>query len=481
MGRWLLPLIVIAGGISGCVTNPATGAKEFSLLSRADEIALGQQGDAQIVAEFGVYDDQAVARYIDSLGQSIAKSSEDPSLPWTFRVLDSPVINAFALPGGFVYVTRGLLAYMQNEAQLAVVLGHEIGHVTARHTARQYTNSQLAGLGVGLGSILFEDIQPFVGAVETGLQLLFLKYGRDDERQADELGVKYATRLGYQAGEGAKFFTTLKRIQDQQQGGSLPTWTSTHPDPAEREQTVLRLAQQYADQFPGDETRGTDVAAFVPRFNNIVFGQNPRHGFVQGGVYYHPDLRFQFSVPSGWTVGNFAAQVQLAPSGQSDAAAMLTTLPDANPQTVAQSFVQANKATVLESQSITVNGLAAYRLLSTIPLEDGSSLTALSYFIRKATPSGMLLFAFHGYATQARFSSYSSTFQSVLGSFSEVTNSSVLAVVPNRLDVFQSSRSGQFQTLVQSHAGVSLDELAIINQRQLTEEVPAGTFLKQVD
>lgn len=481
-GRWaLLVMVSLLGAMSGCVTNPATGESEFSLLSREDEIALGQEGDAQIVAEFGVYDDAAVAAYVDSLGQALARNSDDPNLVWTFRVLDSPVINAFALPGGFVYVTRGLLAYLQDEAQLAVVLGHEIGHVTARHTARQYTSSQLAQLGVGLGSILFEDVRPFLGAVETGLELLFLKYSRDDERQADELGVKYATKIGYKASEGSRFFGTLKRVSDQEQGGALPTWASTHPDPAEREQTVLNLAAQYAGQFPGDEVKGTDSSAFIPRFDKIVFGQNPRHGFVQGGVFYHPDLRFQFNVPSGWAVGNFASQVQLAPNvAQPDAAILLGTQPDGDPQSAAQQFVSANGATVQESQAGTVNGLSAYRLRSSIQLEDGSSITVLSYFIRKSTPEGTLLFVFHGYSSPAQFGSYVTTFTSVFNSFNEVTNGAVLAVVPNRLDVFNAPRTDQFSALVQTGAGLTVEDLAIMNQRQTSDQVQAGAVLKQV-
>lgn len=482
VGRWLLPvLVIIVGAMSGCVTNPATGESEFSLLSREDEIALGREGDAQIVAEFGIYEDAAVAAYVDSLGQALARSSDDPNLVWTFRLLDSPVINAFALPGGYIYVTRGLLAHLQNEAQLAVILGHEIGHVTARHTARQYTNAQLAGLGVGLGSIVFEDVRPFVGAIETGLQLLFLKYGRDAERQADELGVKYATKVGYKASEGSRFFTTLKRIRDQQQGGSLPSWADTHPDPAEREQTIINLAAQYAAQFQGDENRGADSAQYLPRIDNVVFGQNPRHGLVQGGVFYHPDLRFQFNVPSGWAVGNFASQVQLAPAtSQPNAAVILTTQPDANPQTAAQQFASANSATVVESGATTVNGLTAYRMRTNITLEDGSTLSALSYFIRKNTPQGTLLFVFHGYSGQAQFGGYASTFESVFTSFNEVTNSAVLNVSPFRLDVFNASRTDQFSSLVQAGGGLTVDDLVIMNQRSSNNQVQAGTILKQV-
>ena len=467
--------------LAGCVTNPATGEKEFSLLSREDEIALGRQGDAEIVAQYGVYDDQEVARYVDSLGQALASQSDDPSLQWTFRVLDSPVINAFALPGGYVYVTRGLLAYMQNEAQLAVVLGHEIGHVTARHTARQYTSSQLAGLGVGLGAILFEDVRPFLGAVETGLQLLFLQYGRDDERQADELGVKYATKVGYEASEGSKFFTTLKRISDQQEGGMLPTWASTHPDPAEREQNIINLAAQYRQQFPNTGQRGTNAEAFVPRFENIIFGQNPRQGFVQSGFFYHPELRFQFRVPSGWAVSNFATQVQMVPNtAQPDAAMVFLTAPNQNPSTAASQFVSENGAQALESQAGTLGGFPAHRLRTSITLEDGSVLSALSYFIQKPTPEGTMLFMFHGYTDQARYSSYASTFETVFTSFSEVTDGGVLGVQPFRLDIFQAPRTDQFQSLVQASAITTVDDLAIMNQRTVSDQVAAGTSLKQV-
>lgn len=471
------------GWAAGCVTNPATGENEFSLLSREQEVELGRQGDAEIVAQFGVYDDAAVSRYVDSLGQAIAARSDDPSMVWTFRVLDSPVINAFALPGGFVYVTRGLLAHSQTEAQLAVVLGHEIGHVTARHTARRYTSSQLASIGVGLGAILLEDVRPFLGEIEVGLQLLFLKFSRDDERQADELGVKYAAKLGYKTEDGAKFFETLKRIQDQQEGGSLPDWASTHPDPVEREQTVLRLAEQYRAQFPTDQPKGGDPEAFVPRFDEIVFGENPRHGFVSGNTFHHPDLRFQFTVPSGWAVGNFPSQVQMTPNVQQPQAAMVMSAnAGTDPQAAANAFVQQSSAQVAESRQTTVNGLTAYRLISLVRTEDGTNLTALSYFIRKSVPGGTMIFTFHGYTEQSRFESYRNAFESVPTSFRELTDANILAVVPFRLDVFRAPRTDAFSALVaaNSAAGVTTLDLAIMNQRQPADQVAQGTSLKQV-
>lgn len=476
-GRLAMMLIVIASAVSGCVTNPATGEKEFSLMSREQEIQLGQQGDQEIVAEFGVYDDQAVASYVNQLGQKIAAKGDDPSLTYTFRVLDAPVVNAFALPGGYVYVTRGLLAYMENEAQLAMVLGHEIGHVTARHAAKQYTSQQLVGFGLGVGSILFQQVQPYLGAIQTGLQLLFLSFSRDDERQADELGVQYATRVGYKASEGAKFFEVLKRMQDLDKGSALPTWASTHPDPGEREQTVRDRAAYWAQQLGQTNLTGDDPSTLVPRLQNMIFGQNPRNGFVQGGIFYHPELRFQMPVPSNWQVGNFASQVQMMPEA-GDAAILLMATTDADPATAAQQFVSQNGASVVQSGSTTINGLPAYRLVTNITSEDGTVLTATSFFIRK---SGRL-YVMHGYSTQARYGAYASTFDMVGGGFQEVTNTSVLNVQPYRLNVFQASRTDQFASLVQANtnAGLDLENLAILNQRTTSETIPAGTYLKDV-
>jgi predicted Zn-dependent protease len=467
--------------ISGCVTNPVTGNKEFSLLTPAQEKELGAQGDQEIVATYGVYDDAALADYVNQMGQKVAANSDAPDYGYTFRVLDSPIINAFALPGGYVYVTRGLLAYLEDDAQLAMVLGHEIGHVTARHAAKQYTNSQLANLGVGLGAVLFEDVRPFLGAIQTGLQLLFLKYSRDDERQADELGVEYATRSGYQASEGAKFFETLNRMQGQQEGGALPTWQSTHPDPAEREQTILTRAEYWHEQLPSVALGGVDPESYIPRLENIVFGTDPRQGFVQSGIFYHPTLRFQFPVPQGWDIANFSAQVQMA-SSAGDAVIVMTTATGTDPATAATQFVNDAGAQVIESGARTVNGFNAYRVKSNVQVDDGqggtATLTVLSYFISK---DGRL-YVFHGYTEQSQFGSYANTIESVFTNFREVTNSAVLNVQPFRVDAFKAPRTDQFSALVQtnSEAGLGVEDLAIMNQVQSSDQIQSGTDLKQV-
>jgi predicted Zn-dependent protease len=493
IGMRVISLALVASvAVGGCVTNPATGKKEFSLMSVQQEIELGAQADAQIVAEFGLYNDPAIASYVTGLGARVAAKAENPGYAFTFRVLDSPVINAFALPGGYVYVTRGLLAHLDNDAQLAVVLGHEVGHITARHSARAYTSAQLANIGVGLGSVLFEEVRPFLGAVQTGLQLLFLKFSRANETESDDLGVKYATRAGFDAKEGAEFFRSLERIQteaEMKNGGKLPSWASTHPDPGDREVTVTQLAATYAAQLaPTGGLGGVNPAEYNARLENLVYGPDPRQGFVESGYFNHPQLRFRFAVPQGWGLANFATLVQFAPEA-GDAAAEMSTVSGGTPSQVASSFVSQTGATIVTpAQSLSVNGHSAVRMITSLQMDNGQGgvipLTIMSYFIQKDN----LVYVFHGYSASANFARYQSAFETSFGSFATLTDAGALAVQPYRLDVFNAPRAAPFNQLVTAPAakrgvGVTVDvnELAIMNQRQTTETVPAGTPLKKVE
>src|SRR5215510_3352297 len=191
--RRVLAVAAVAWAAAGCAVNPATGKKEFTLVTPSQEAAMGREGYSAAIAEYGLYDDASVSAYVDSVGRKVAAASEEPTLPWRFTVLDDPVVNAFAMPGGYIYVTRGLLAHMQSEAQLAGVLGHEIGHVTARHSAKQITQQELYGLGLGIASAVSPTFRRYGSTAEQALGLLMLKYSRDDETQADELGVRYAS------------------------------------------------------------------------------------------------------------------------------------------------------------------------------------------------------------------------------------------------------------------------------------------------
>src|SRR5438093_2285037 len=232
--RFPLALLVAVAVAAGCAVNPATGSRQLMLVSASQEIALGRDYDQQVAASIGIYPDSELQRYIQQFGARLAASSERPNLPWSFRVVDDPVVNAFALPGGFIYVTRGILAHLNSEAELAGVVGHEIGHVTARHTASRITKQQLAQVGLAVGSIASPQLERYAGLASTALGVLFLKYSRNDESQADHLGLRYMRRGNYDPREMPNVFRMLDRVSAAQSGGRIPEWLATHPNPEHR-------------------------------------------------------------------------------------------------------------------------------------------------------------------------------------------------------------------------------------------------------
>src|SRR5688500_18150859 len=299
-----------------CATNPATGKKEFSLMSEAQEIELGRSMDGEVRKQMGVYADAELQKYVEGIGMRLARASQRPTLPWHFAVVDEPAVNAFALPGGYIYVTRGILPFLDTEADLAGVLGHEIGHVTARHSAQQYTKATSAGLGVQLLSIFVPEAQSFQGLTETALGVLFLKYGREDELQADRLGVDYTAKTGWNPAGVGGMLRTLARL-DEAAGSrrGVPNWLSTHPAPADRVQKVQEYIAQSGVPAGTGTGRGDDVA-FLRRIDGLVGGDSAGKGIVRGATFAHPVLRLWIGFPRGWEVQVSREQVMgKAPDG----------------------------------------------------------------------------------------------------------------------------------------------------------------------
>ncbi|RYY68894.1 MAG: peptidase M48, partial [Chitinophagaceae bacterium] len=187
--------------INSCAKNPVTGKRQVVFTSEAQEIAMGQEADPQIIAQYGLYEDSTLQRFINEKGKAMAAISHRPNLQYHFRVVDSDILNAFAVPGGYVYFTRGIMAHFNNEAEFAGVLGHEIGHITARHTVVQQSKQVFGQLGLIAGMIIKPELGQFAEQASQGLGLLFLKFGRDAERQSDQLGVEYSSKINYNAHE----------------------------------------------------------------------------------------------------------------------------------------------------------------------------------------------------------------------------------------------------------------------------------------
>src|SRR5438874_3714401 len=334
--RWAAPLALLAGlGAGGCAVNPATGSRQLMLISESQEIAMGRDYDKQVVASIGLYPDSGLQRYLQQFGTRLAATSERPNLPWTFRVVDDPVVNAFALPGGFIYVTRGIFAHLNSEAELAGVVGHEIGHVTARHSVSQLSKQQLTQLGLAVGTIASPDFERFAGLASAGLGVLFLKYSRDAERQADDLGLRYMRRVNYDPREMPHVFEMLTRVSQAQGGGRVPEWLATHPDPENRrgriEQEVAALPQSFSGVAVNRDP-------YLRQLDGLVFGTNPREGYFKGTRFFHPELRLRLTFPDGWQTSN-GKQAVAATSSEQDAVVELSVAKEASADAAVRAFL----------------------------------------------------------------------------------------------------------------------------------------------
>ena len=456
---------------AGCATNPVTGERQFSLISESQEIAMGQAAAAEVRQTIGLVDDRALQEYVSGTGMPLARNSERPRLPWSFEVVDDPTPNAFALPGGFIFVTRGMLNLMDSQAELASVLGHEIGHVTARHSATAISRQQLAQLGVGLGGIFFPEVQPFGQAIGAGLGLLFLKHGRDAERQADQLAVQYALSGNYDIRETVDVFRSLQRAGDRQRG-ALPTWLSTHPAPEER----IDRFEQYIATAGGRTGTVVDRAEYLNHIDGLTYGTNPRQGFFRDQVFYHPDLQFRFTLPPGWQGQNLTQAVE-AISPNRDAAMVLMIARAEQPAAAARQLAAQQNVRVLRSSAERINGLSSVVSLFDAATEGGAVRGIAAHIAFRGRVYELI-----GYAPMERFASNSRVLERALNSFAPVTDRATLAIQPRRIDVLRLPRSMTVAEFAREYrSGIPIEELALINQVDgANATFAAGSLVKRV-
>jgi predicted Zn-dependent protease len=451
--------------LAGCATNPATGRRQIMLVSEAQEIEMGRQADQEVAGSIGLYPDDGVQKYVADLGASLAQVSERPSLPWTFRVVDDAAVNAFALPGGYNYVTRGLMTHLNSEAELASVMGHEIGHVTARHTAASITKSQLATIGLVAGMIVQPELARFGDLAQAGLSLLFMRFGRDAERQADDLGLRYITRREYDPREMVEVFSVLDRLGEASGEGRLPAWLSTHPPPEDRAQRIRAAidAQRLAGARVEDR-------AYLRHIDGMVFGENPREGFFQGAGFFHPELRFQLRFPAGWK-GQNQKQAVGAISPQEDAIVVLTLAPGTSAEQAANAFLNQQGIRPAGAERTRIGGMPAVSAV----FEAISGQTAIAGRVAFVEHDGRV-YRLLGYTPGQRWRSYERVFAESLSSFASLTDRRYLDVQPKRLKVVDVSAPTTIESLSRRHgATVPAQVLALINHVATGGTVPAGS------
>lgn len=469
----LLVLLVALPLLAACATNPVTGKSELSLIPESQEIAMGQEAAGQIAAQMGLVQDEALQKYVSDLGIALAKSSERPHLPWKFHVVDDPVVNAFALPGGFIFITRGILTHMNSEAELVSVLGHEIGHVTAKHSVSQISKAQLAQIGLGVGSLMLpEGLEGLGDIAGAGLGLLFLKFGRDDERQSDALGFRYMTNLGYDPREMASMFRTLERQAKKQGGGGIPEWASTHPAPENRVENTLARVDKLASN-PDELKVGRDE--FLGRLSGMVFGENPRHGYFKEDRFYHPDLAFQFEFPKGWTkINRTDAVIGVSPA--QDAIIQLRLAGKKTPREHADEFFAKEGIEAGRSTTEPINGLTAWRGYFRATTTDGVLAGLLGWIAH-----GENTYQIASFTTEPKLDTFSNAFVEVTKSFRRVTDRAVLDVKPAKISLVRADRDMTIAEFNRRYpSSIPEADLALMNGLEPNETIRKGRMVKRV-
>ncbi len=464
----VLGVAVIAVAIA-CTVNPATGERQLTLIGEQQEIAMGRDYDRQLQDQLGMVDDPELTAYVESVGRKLAADSERPDLPWQFRVVDDPTVNAFAVPGGFVYVTRGILAHFNSEAQLAAVLGHEIGHVTARHSVEQMSRAQLATLGLGVAAVASEEFRDYAGLASAAMQVLFLKFSRDDERQADDLGLRYMTRDGYDPKEMADVFEMLDRQSQLAGGQRLPAWQSTHPAPGRREARI----RSEIDQLPTGERDGrVERDDYLRRIDGIVFGQDPRQGYVVGHTFYHPGLAFRLDFPPEWNIIN-QHQAVIGVSPEQDAVVTLTLAEEASTGAAANQFFGQQGV----EQGRTWRQPFSFFSVAGDEAAGRPDLRGLVGFIQHRGR----VFRLIAYAAADDWRQYDGPASRSLTSFDALTDRRYLDVEPARIELVRVPATMTLAELQRrSPSTVELAELAVLNGVTEDARLPAGTLVKRV-
>ncbi len=456
---------------AACATNPVSGRRELSLISQDQEIQMGReasQGDVQRVGELASGEAQVLVKRI---GAQIAAKSERPSLPWEFHLLDDAAVNAFAYPGGFIFVTRGLMTHLNSEAELSEVIGHEIGHVTAKHTVAALSKQQITQIGLVGASILSPQVAKFGDVLGASAGLLFLKFGRDDELQADALGFKYSLAIGYDVRESPKVFNTLGRLSAAS-GARIPEWQSTHPDPGNR---VQRAEQRLAGVAAADlATTRVNRDGYLRLLDGMVFGENPRLGYFRGQRFLHPDLRFELTFPAGWKTANMPDAV-VAQSADGSAQLQLGA-GKGTPTEALQEFIGQQGITVRQRGQTSVNGIPAVYADFEATIQQGT-LRGLAASLQHQNVTYLIV----GLTIAQKFDLNGPQIDASIRSFKALTDASLLNVQPARVQLVTLTEAMTGQTFVQRYpSSIATEQVYIINGIEAASNLSRGAIVKRV-
>ena len=470
----------------GCATNPVTGRTDVATMSVAQEVEIGRKMHPQILREYGRYADEELQVYVNDLGQRIGAASHRPDLQYTFTVLDSEEVNAFALPGGYVYITRGIMAYLNSEAELAAVLGHEVGHITARHAVRQQAGATAAGVGATLIGILTGS-GDLASLANMAGSALVRGYGRDMELEADQIGAEYLVRIGYSPEAMIDVVRLLKNqemleLQLARQEGREPRvyhgLFSTHPDNDTRLKEVVAAAGKAGGS---SEQRPDGRDAYLQHITGLPLGPSREQGVVRGSRFYHGTMGFTVAFPTGWTVQNMASKV-VASSPQKDAFLQLTAAappPGLQPRELVGRTLQG--IPVASSGPLEVNGLPGYAAVARdagLPWGNrGPARVAVVYF-------NQLAYTFSGASRLASdFNATDPLLMSSIRTFRRLRDNELRLAEPNQIRLLKAGPGTRIEILARSSPieKYPVERLRLLNDLYPDKEPAAGQWIKVVE
>jgi predicted Zn-dependent protease len=491
-----LGAVLLMASLAACgttVTNPVTGRAERTVMDERAEIEEGRKAHAEVLKEYGVYNDPALQAYVNEVGQKLAKQSHRSNLQWTFTVVDSPEINAFALPGGYVYITRGILAHLNSEAEMAGVLGHEIGHVTARHGAQRATRQQRAGLGVLAASVLgavLEGVSGVGGLGDLASQTsqaaaagYVAKYGREQELQSDSLGAEYLSRSGYNPRVMVNVIGALKdqerfaADQARAQGKQVQerdNWLASHPSNDQRLNDIQQIAAKYpAVNVDDGRTR------FMQRVNGMVFGDSREQGLVRGNHFYHEPLGIVLTAPQSWRMQNSSDAVLMV-NADGTAGVRFVTVPKEAGNSHDEIIRNALKPTQGKVDRLNLNGFNATHFVGARQAQQGGNQAIEATIVTGPNNANYaLLYLSRDANALAR---HRAQISQAVQSFRAFSANDRAAAQPWKLRTVQYPRGGFAQLARSAPVGANAEgQLRLLNGVYAGGEPAAGQLVKVVE
>ena len=456
MKTYFLKIVVLGLGLFiglySCATNPVTQKEQFVLMSEEQELAIGKKMDPQIIKEYGLYDDLELQNYVDEVGQKIAQKGDRPELFYHFKVLNDPIINAFALPGGYIYITRGILALLNSEAELAGVLGHEVGHVTARHAVRQYTQAQSYQIMTTVASIFVpefrsRELQQLADIAATGI---IRGYGREMEMESDRLGIKHSYEAGYNPEAVPDFLSILKLAsKEKDQKGVFHGLFSTHPDTVKR---INVAKKRVNDLLAKKNTKGLNVNAeqYLNQITGMIYGSDPKEGVINGRVFQHPAMRFEVTYPEGWKIYNTKSAVVSKDKEKDEkyvSQLMMETLGKrTTAKSYAEKFFKRNRIKPLSGKNVKINGLDAY-VTTFKDTQRKAPMMVLAAFILWEDK----MFFLSGFSKINDFSTGEKFFSQISHSFRGLSRKEVSSIKPERIKIYTSQKGDTIKSIAKKY------------------------------